>query len=671
MYDICLFSGTTEGRKLAEYLGKAGLQTLVCVATSYGEALSPKGENLSITTGRMDEAAMTALFRKERFSLVIDATHPHAQAVTDNIISAARAAGLSYLRLQREEKQPQGDIVYVDTIVQAANHLQTSRGNILVTTGSKELAPYTHIPEYQQRLFVRVLPTKEALASCSDQGISPQNIIAMQGPFSFEMNRTMLKDYHIHYLVTKESGNTGGLQEKLDAAKAEDAQVVLIGRPPKISGKSLQEVIEHIQEHFQLQPRPVVHLIGMGMMGGNLECLTGQALSALKRADCFIGAPRLIEAVQIRKPSFECIVPEKIYSFIKNNPCYQSPAVLFSGDVGFYSGAKKLLPLLKDFQVVLHPGISSLQALCAKVQTSWDDAHVISLHGREADIAAAVSHHTKVFALVGGANGVQALCQRLSEAGLGNALLHVGQKLGYPDECITTGLAEDLKDKQFDALSSILVCNPNAKSVGCPHLPDEAFIRQTGDKLVPMTKAEVRAVSLSKLQLPPGATVYDIGAGTGSVSIELAKACLMGQVYAIEGKQDACALIHKNAQKHACYNLQVVEGWAPDACDELPSPTHAFIGGSSGNMEAILRMLIRKNPSVRVVINLIALESISETIRCLKEMNFAQIEIVQMQVSKARQVGNYNLMTAQNPVMIITCQYVPKQEEQTSDATHD
>jgi precorrin-6Y C5,15-methyltransferase (decarboxylating) len=186
-----------------------------------------------------------------------------------------------------------------------------------------------------------------------------------------------------------------------------------------------------------------------------------------------------------------------------------------------------------------------------------------------------------------------------------------------------------------------------------------------------MTKAEVRAVSLSKLQLSPDATVYDIGAGTGSVSIELAKACPLGQVYAIEGKQDACALIHKNAQKHACYNLQVIEGWAPDACDELPPPTHAFIGGSSGNMEAILRMLIRKNPSVQAVINLIALESISETMRCLKEMNFTQIEIVQMQVSKARQVGNYNLMTAQNPVMIITCQYVRKQEEQTSDAAHD
>jgi precorrin-6Y C5,15-methyltransferase (decarboxylating) len=670
MYDICLFSGTTEGRKLAEYLGKAGLQTLVCVATSYGENLTPKGDNLKVSTGRMDEAAMTALFQKERFSLIVDATHPHAQLVTDNIVNAARAAGLSYLRLVREETQTTGDIVYVDSIAQAAKHLQTICGNILVTTGSKELAPYTYIPEYQQRLFVRVLPIPEALESCKESGIPPQKIIAMQGPFSMEMNQAMLRDNNIRYLVTKESGDAGGLQEKLDAAKAEDVQVILIGRPPKVSGKSLQEAIEHIQERFQVRPRPVVHLIGMGMMG-NLECLTGQALSALKLADCFIGAPRLIKAVQTQKPSFECIVPEKIYAFIKNNPCYQNPAVLFSGDIGFYSGAKKLLPLLKDFQVVLHPGISSLQALCAKVQTSWDDALVISLHGREADIAATVSHHSKVFALVGGANGVQALCHRLFEAGLGKVLLHVGQRLGYPDERISTGLAEDLKNEYFDTLSSVLIINPNARNAGCPHLPDEAFMREMGDKLIPMTKAEIRAVSLSKLQLPPDAIVYDIGAGTGSVSIELSKACPKGRVYAVEGKQDACALIQKNAQKHACYNLQVVEGWAPDACGDLPFPTHAFIGGSSGNMEAIVRMLISKNPSIRIVITLIALESISETLRCVKAMNFKQIEIIQLQVSKARQTGDYNLMTAQNPVMIVTCQHPEQQKEQINHATHD
>lgn len=667
MYDVCLFSGTTEGRKLAEYLSTTGLQTLVCVATAYGEVLSPKGENIHISTGRMDEAAMTALFQKERFALVVDATHPHAQLVTDNIIGAAQAANMPYLRLLRGEMQPQG-VTYVDTIAQAARHLQNSQGNILLTTGSKELAPYTSIPDYQKRVFARVLPTQEALAACAAQGIPPQNILAMQGPFSQEMNRAMIRDYNICYLVTKESGAAGGLQEKLSAAQAEGIEVVLVGRPPQVPGMSLAEVIGHIQQCFQLQPKPVVHLIGMGM--GNIECLTGQAQAALQQADCFIGAPRLLEAMPTSKPQFASIVPADIYAFLQAHPGYLQPAVLLSGDVGFYSGAKKLLPLLEKYQVILHPGISSLQALCAKVRTSWDDAHVISLHGRGHDIAMAVSHHAKVFALVGGADGVQTLCRRLCEAELGDVQLHVGERLSYPDERITTGSAQELQDRQFDALSAVLVNNPNAKVPGSPHLPDDAFIRQTGEKLIPMTKEEVRAVSIAKLQLPLDAVVYDVGAGTGSVSVELARACPQGRVYAIEGKQEACALTLENAKRHACHNLQVVEGWAPEACAGLPAPTHAFIGGSSGNMEAILRMLMDKNPAVRIVINLIALESIAETLRCIKGMDFEQAEIIQMQVSKAREIGDYHLMTAQNPVMIVTCQY-PRQKEQASDAAAD
>lgn len=666
MYDICLFSGTTEGRKLAEYLSTTELQTLVCVATEYGEALSPKGDNVSISTGRMDEAAMADLFQKERFALVVDATHPHAQLVTDNIISATHATNIPYLRLSREAMQPLEDITYVDCIAQAAQRLQNSQGNILITTGSKELAPYTSIPAYQQRVFVRVLPTQEALAACAAQGIAPQHIIAMQGPFSEAMNRTMIRDLQIQHLVTKESGNAGGLQEKLNAARAEGVQVVLVGRPPQVPGKSLEEVVQHIQERFQLQPKPVVHLIGMGM--GSLKGLTGQARAALQQADCLIGAPRLIEAAQMQKPGFTSIVPAEIHAFLEAHPGYLHPAVLFSGDVGFYSGAKKLLPLLEKYQVILHPGISSLQALCSKVQTPWDDAHVVSLHGRDADIAMAVSLYAKVFALVGGEDGVQALCRRLCEAGLGDVRLHVGERLSYPDERIITGSADELKNNHFDALSAVLMQNQNARGLGSPHLSDEAFFRQMGDKAIPMTKAEARAVSIAKLQLPLDAVVYDVGAGTGSVSIELAKSCPEGRVYAIEGREDACALTRKNAMRHACYNLKVVEGWTPNACAGLPAPTHAFVGGSSGQMEAILRMLTEKNPAVRIVITLIALESVAETLRCLKLQDFEQVEMVQLQVSKARETGDYHLMTAQNPVMIVTCQHARPKKEQASDA---
>lgn len=664
MYDICLFSGTTEGRELSEYLVATHLQALVCVATEYGEILSPKAENISTLTGRMDEAAMFALFQKERFSLVIDATHPHAQVVTDNIQNAAKRARLPYLRLLRDPALPQGDITYVSTLEQAAQHLQNSQGNILVTTGSKELSPYACIPEHQDRLFVRVLPTQEALSACAAQGIKAPNIIAMQGPFSEDMNRAMIRDHQIRYMVTKESGPAGGLSEKLAAAKAEGIQVVLIGRPSQVPGKSLEKVIRYIQKHFNIQQKPILHLISMGL--GNPASLTLEARDALEKADCIIGARRLIEAAQMQKPSFASILPHEICAYLAEHPGYHSPAVLFSGDVGFYSGAKKLLPMLKDYEVKLYPGISSLQALCAKTQISWDDAFITSMHGRSMDIAQAVRQHPKVFTLVGGTNRAQSLCKQLSGAGLGAVELHIGERLSYPDERITTGLAEDLQHLSFDALSAVLIINHHVKRQGSPHLPDEAFLRQTGEKLIPMTKTEVRAVSIAKLMLPPDAIVYDIGSGTGSVSVELARSCPEGVVYAIEGNREACELTQENARLHFCHHIQVVEGWAPEACVDLPSPSHAFIGGSSGNMEAILRMLIDKNPSVRIVINLIALESIAETLRCLKAIGFEEMEVVQLQVSKARSAGTYHLMTANNPVMIFTCQRTHQEKEQTS-----
>lgn len=656
MYDICLFSGTTEGRELAAFLARTPLNVLVCVATEYGEALSPKADNLHVMTGRLNEADMAALFAREQFALVVDATHPHATAVTENIQNAARVQGLTCLRLLREPANAQADITYVHSIHQAAEHLKKAQGRVLITTGSKELSPYQTIPDYQRRLFVRVLPTKEALQACADCGIPAKNILAMHGPFSEAMNRAILVDHHISILVTKESGSAGGFTEKLSAAQAEGVHTLVIGRPPQVEGLHMAEAIQHIKARFHLDAKPMIRLVGMGM--GTPETLTGQAYAAISEADCLIGAGRLLEGYRSEKRCFEAVAPENILSILRKYPSYQRPAVLLSGDVGFYSGAKKLLPLLKEYEVALIPGISSLQALCAKAGVSWEDAHCVSLHGRKANIASAVSSHAKVFALVGGADGARALCQQLCEAGFGAVIVHVGERIGYPDQRLTTGTAERLRHQQFDSLSALLIENPEARATQSPHLPDEAFIRQTEDKLIPMTKAEVRAVSVCKLRLPIDAVVYDVGAGTGSVSVELARSCPEGQVYAIEQNPQAVSLIQENARQHHCFNLRVISGVAPDAFRDLPPPSHAFIGGSGGHMEEILRMLVKKNHQVRIVINLIALESISEALRCVKALGFSTCEIVQLQVSRARSLANYHLLTAQNPVTVMTCQNI-------------
>lgn len=168
-----------------------------------------------------------------------------------------------------------------------------------------------------------------------------------------------------------------------------------------------------------------------------------------------------------------------------------------------------------------------------------------------------------------------------------------------------------------------------------------------------MTKSEVRAVSVSKLELGEHPVLYDIGAGTGSVSIEAALAAPGGTVWAIEQKAQAAELIRLNKERFKTGNLTVVEGRAPEILESLPVPTHAFIGGSTGNMEAIICHLRKKNPRIRVVIDVIALETLTQTLEALKKLDI-EAEILSVQIAKAGKVGAFHLMQGQNPVYVIS-----------------
>lgn len=178
---------------------------------------------------------------------------------------------------------------------------------------------------------------------------------------------------------------------------------------------------------------------------------------------------------------------------------------------------------------------------------------------------------------------------------------------------------------------------------------DELFIR--GE--VPMTKSEVRAISLSKLELKSDCVLYDVGAGTGSVSIEASRFLTSGRIYAIEKKPEAISLIKANKEKLGADCVTIVEGTAPEALEDLEMPTHVFIGGTSGSMTEVLDLVLQKNPKARVVINVIALESLAEVLSFFKNRSIVG-EIVQVQVARSRKMGNYHLMTGQNPVYVVS-----------------
>ena len=187
-----------------------------------------------------------------------------------------------------------------------------------------------------------------------------------------------------------------------------------------------------------------------------------------------------------------------------------------------------------------------------------------------------------------------------------------------------------------------------------PHQPlnDEDFIR--GD--IPMTKAETRWLSVQKLGIQPNDIVYDIGAGTGSVAVEMARKAFNGFVYAVEMKAEACDLINQNKLRHGAYNLDIIHARAPDGINELPAPDKVFIGGSSGSMAEILEALTAKNPLLKIASNAITLQSISRIIEGYETCGLDDTDIICVNIAKSKKIKDYDMMAAQNPVYIITGQ---------------
>lgn len=391
------------------------------------------------------------------------------------------------------------------------------------------------------------------------------------------------------------------------------------------------------------------YVIGVGM--GNPALLTREAWDTIRGCKILIGAQRLLDAFpEVAARKIAAASPAKMAEAVL--ACGEGEAaVLVSGDVGFYSAARKLKDLLDGAKVVFLPGISSLQYFCAKLCTAWDDARVVSLHGRDCDLCGIVASSPKVFALTGGENGPGALCARLQEAGLGAVWVEIGERLSYPDERITRGSAAELAGKAFDPLSVMLIGNPAARPRPAAHgLPDGAFLRGG----TPMTKEEVRAVSIVKLRLRRGMTVWDVGAGTGSVSVEIARVLEDGVVYAVEREADALALIERNRARFGLWNLRPAAGCAPEALEGLPAPDAVFIGGSSGKLMEIVGAALEKNLAARIVINAVTLETVTVALGCFERLSLRNPDAVQLSVSRVREVGSHHIMQAQNPVWILS-----------------
>lgn len=654
MSGVFIFSGTMEGRTLSKQLADAGADVHVRVATEYGAEVMGYDDNIDVKVGSCGGAEGIAnVIRENGYDIVVDATHPYALNITEHIKQACEATGAFYIRLKRSDSDTDSDrIVKVSTVQEAVDYLKDKEGNILASTGSKDIALYTQIPDYRERVTARVLSTMESVQKCAEYGFSGKNLICAQGPFSEDTNYATLKQIDAKYIVTKDSGTAGGYEDKVRAAMRAGATVVLIERP-KEEGSSYEEVVSILEERLGLKmqkaadPRKrTVNVIGIGMGGDGLTLTAKQRIDS---SDLVIGAKRMVESVAYGKDILEEYRSDEIIEYLRKNPQYRNVSVLMSGDIGFYSGAKKLLDKLDrdEFDVHTEPGISSAVYLCSKIGTSWQDVYMTSAHGREANLVGLSRIHPKVFTLLSEEDSVHEMAKRFIEYDM-HVTITVGQDFGYDTESIFTGTPEEILSHGFGKLCVALICNDSPVTSNAISIPDEEFTR--GD--APMTKSEVRALSVAKLKLSDDSVIYDIGAGTGSVSIEMALVAVNGKVYAIEKEDPAADLIEVNKLKFKTPNVQVIRGLAPEAMSDLPVPTHAFIGGSSGNLKDIVGCLLQKNPDIRIVINSVTIETLEETTQVIREFGLVEEEITCINVSKARKLGKYHLMTAQNPVYI-------------------
>lgn len=395
-----------------------------------------------------------------------------------------------------------------------------------------------------------------------------------------------------------------------------------------------------------------VNIVGIGP--GNPDLLTGEARQAIAASNILLGDKRMLSAfADSSKTVYDTIKTSAIAEVAaKADPARDVLAVLVSGDVGFFSLAKTISGKLPDCECVRYCGISSLVYFASKLQLSWDDAKIVSMHGRDQNLVAAVAQNKKVFSLTGGDHSPQALCKQLCEHGLGQVLVYVGENLSYPEEKITQGTAEEISALSFPSLSVMMLLNDEANCFEptVHGLADDLFMRSK----VPMTKQEVRSVSMSKLMPKATDVIYDIGAGTGSCSVELALIAKQGKVWAFERNPVAVELLGKNKELFGLTNLDVIAGEALENIKAMPAPDCVFVGGSGGDLCEMLDVIYVKNSKCRIVINAITVETLAQVAAYYKEHPDYSLEIVNVFVARSKKLGSYNLMMAQNPVYVMT-----------------
>jgi precorrin-6B C5,15-methyltransferase / cobalt-precorrin-6B C5,C15-methyltransferase len=405
-------------------------------------------------------------------------------------------------------------------------------------------------------------------------------------------------------------------------------------------------------------PENKVYIVGISADGA--AGLSSIARQRIRRADVLYGGKRLLAMFPSSKARRTAITAnlEEILQSIQSEMVREKIVVLASGDPDFYGIAAHLIRVLGKEAVEIIPSISSMQLAFARIKESWEDAVFVSVHSRSLEgLANTVSCHHKVCILTDEKNNPAAIARNLIISGIENCRAYVCQDLGSQKESIIVTDLINLEGKNYSPLNIlILIRDQSVSKKNSDQLfgfPETCFKLRSADKSL-ITKMEIRAVSLAKMDLKEDSLVWDIGAGSGAISIEASRLACRGQVFAIEKNAGDAAIIRKNAIRFQSPNLRVVHCEAPEGLAELPAPSSVFIGGSGGRMAAILKHVCKRILNGgRIVINAATLENLQTAAAELGRNGFA-CETVLINVARSRKILDLTRLEALNPVFVLT-----------------
>ena len=407
---------------------------------------------------------------------------------------------------------------------------------------------------------------------------------------------------------------------------------------------------------------PVIAVVGIGTGLGDLG---PNAIEWISRAEVLVGGKRhldlfpdhagekvVLEASLIRRM-------EEIGSLAQD----RRTVLLASGDPLFFGVARRLASLLGKDRLFILPNVTSVQVLCARVCEPWDHLTAVSLHGRDEavgmdDVFQQLRAGGKVAVFTDPVHSPKWIAEKLIASGMDGCTLTVGEDLGGPSERIGAYLPAEAAREDFSALNIVLIhppCNPEEKNEGPAGgmvfgFPEDAFEHEAGL----ITKMEVRAVALAVLRLEPGLTMWDIGAGTGSVSIEASRIARLKHVFAVEQKESRHVQLLRNIARFGVSRVEAVCGRASEAIDTFPDPDRVFIGGSGKDLYEILdKVSKRLLPGGRVVQTIVMLDTLGKVTAFWREMGFAA-EVTQVQVGRSSPIGKDLRLDGLNPVFIVS-----------------